>query len=86
MDEPKPPYFAYAVTLLPYILVGLGVLGALLYFHGPLVLLLGLLQFAGALLIVGIILAIIFLAADGYHEQSDKVKEYRHKKMWGKDQ
>lgn len=83
MKESKPPYFAYAVTLSPYILIGLVALGALLWFHGPLVLLLAVLQFAGALLVVGVIMAIIFLAHDFYHEKVVEVKEYRHKKKWG---
>lgn len=80
MKESKPPYFAYAVTLSPYVLIGLGVLATLLWFHGPLVLLLTVLRFAGALLVVGTIMAIIFLAIDFYSEQVDEVKAYRREK------
>jgi hypothetical protein len=80
LKELKPPYFAYTITLLPYILIGLGVLGVLIYFHGALVLLLAVLRFAGVTLIAFIFTMIVLLAFDFYNEQVDEVKAYHREK------
>lgn len=82
-NEPRPPYFAYFVTnlwwIIPFAIGTLYVASTVPFLE----ILLGIALLIGVTAAIGLVVFIYFVFMDFYDEQELKIKEYKKKKSGG---
>lgn len=78
--ENKPPYLAYVITSLPWVLAVIAFIYIQVYFYGLSGFLITIGIFLGVAALMVVLGFLFIVISDFYHDQKEQVREYRRDK------